>query len=660
MRAVDGIVSRGLAWVVAAVLAASLLAGRGLWAQEEANLVTNPGFEVLDDAGTPLGWAVPKPVYSLDETGPRSGTRALKFSNDDPARYQLATCRIAFTPGMRYEFEGWVRAEGIQGDDSGATLCMEWYDGQGKYLGGSYPSGVKDTQGAWTKVRGTTGRTPDTAASVSVTCYVRRGMTGTAWFDDVTVRPYRAPLITGLTADRYRGTYDGGEAEILVGLEVPQEGGRAVDIALTATLVDAAGTAHGQPRLLRPEPGLAVVRLDTTPLPAGAYTLRVAATGGDGRYSGQGQARLRRVEGPVARRVSIDEFGRVIADGRPFFPLGTYWSGVSDEHLALYAASPFNCLMPYGAADPAQMDAIHRHGLKIIYSIKDYYAGTRWAPKAIQTVADERPAVEKTVLAHRDHPALLAWYLNDELPADMIDRLAAHQEWLEELDPDHPTWVVLYQVDEVRHYLSSFDVIGTDPYPIPSRPAAMALDWTRRTHQAGFGRRAVWQVPQIFNWGAYRKGAEREASRAPTALEMRSMAWQCIAGGANGLIFYSWFDLWKMNDVEPFEQRWAEVTAMAADIRRMIPVLLSVEPVPAVVVTGPAAVASRQWSLDGALYVLVVNSGTDEAAAQVALPGGLASVTAEVGTATLDPAEKAVGVTLGALEPCVLRITLKP
>ena len=316
--------------------------------------------------------------------------------------------------------------------------------------------------------------------------------------------------------------------------------------------------------------------------------------------------------------------------------------------------------MPYGAANPAQMDAIHRHGLKIIYSIKDYYAGTRWSPKSIQTEADERPAVEKTVLAYRDHPALLAWYLNDELPAAMIGRLAAHQEWLEELDPDHPTWVVLYQVDEVRRYLASFDVVGTDPYPIPSRPAAMALDWTRRTHQAGFGRRAVWQVPQIFNWAAYRKGAEREASRAPTALEMRSMAWQCIAGGANGLIFYSWFDLWKMNASEPFEQRWAEVTAMAAEIREMVPVMLSVEPVPAITVTGPAAVASRQWSREGAVYVLLVNSGTDAATAQVALPSALDRVTTAVGTAALNLAEKAVGVTLGALEPCMLKITLKP
>jgi len=644
-------------WGLAAVLSTPLLPA--LRAQDEGNLVANPGFEALDDKGRPTGWNLPQPVYSVAADVARSGTHSLKFVNDDPKRYQLSSFPIAFAAGQRYEFEVWIRAEGIQGEDSGATLCMEWYDAQGKYLGGSYPAGVKDTAGNWVKVRGVTGKTPDTTARCSVTCYARRGMTGTAWFDDVAVRPYRAPLLTGLTADRYRATYAGGPAEVFVGLEIPQAGGQAVAVEVTASLLDSAGKPLAAPTLSRPRPELAVVRLDTTPLAPGTYSVRVTATGGEGAYKGEGEVRLQRVAQPVSRRVSIDEYGRVIADGQPFFPLGTYWSGVNEDHLKLYAASPFNCLMPYGGATPEQMDAIARHGLKIIYSIKDYYAGTTWCPKTIQKEADERPAVEKTVTTHRQHPALLAWYLNDELPADMVGRLAAHQQWLEELDPDHPTWVVLYQVDDVRRYLSSFDAIGTDPYPIPQKPASMALDWTRKTHQACFGRRAVWQVPQIFNWAAYRKGAEREACRPPTALEMRSMAWQCIAGGANGLVFYSWFDLWKMKETEPFEQRWAEVTAMAADIRRLFPVLLSVEPVPELKITAPAEVASRTWSLDGTLYLLLVNSGTTKVDVGVTLPAAPASVAAELGAPVHAQDGNSLRVAIEPLEPCVLKLTLK-
>ena len=34
--------------------------------------------------------------------------------------------------------------------------------------------------------------------------------------------------------------------------------------------------------------------------------------------------------------------------------------------------------------------------------------------------------------------------------------------------------VLRSQVDDVRRYLPSFDVIGTDPYPIPQKPVGMA------------------------------------------------------------------------------------------------------------------------------------------------------------------------------------------
>ena len=37
--------------------------------------------------------------------------------------------------------------------------------------------------------------------------------------------------------------------------------------------------------------------------------------------------------------------------------------------------------------------------------------------------------------------------------------LEAHQQWLEELDPGHPTWIVLYQVGQLQLYRKTFDVV---------------------------------------------------------------------------------------------------------------------------------------------------------------------------------------------------------
>jgi hypothetical protein len=70
--------------------------------------------------------------------------------------------------------------------------------------------------------------------------------------------------------------------------------------------------------------------------------------------------------------------------------------------------------MPYGSPDRQQMDLAHKPGLKVIYSIKDWYAGSQWCPPSIRTIGDEEPQVRARVREFRNHPALLAWYLNDE------------------------------------------------------------------------------------------------------------------------------------------------------------------------------------------------------------------------------------------------------
>ena len=156
--------------------------------------------------------------------------------------------------------------ENVQGDDSGATLCMEWYDANQTYLGGSYPSGAKGTTAGWKRVHGVSGRVPERAARGTVTCYVRRGMTGTAWFDDVAVRRYYPPLITGMTADRHRATYAGEPAEIIVGLESEVASGPGTDLALDAVLLADTDAPVAPIAIRPPQPDLAVLRVDTAPL----------------------------------------------------------------------------------------------------------------------------------------------------------------------------------------------------------------------------------------------------------------------------------------------------------------------------------------------------------------------------------------------------------
>lgn len=582
---------------VAAVLILLGVPALALSASQDAgaNLVNNPSFEQASPGKImPDGWSGSPQVYSLDRSAGRTGTTALKFVNDQPQRYCLCSQKVPVQPGWKCRFSVWVKTRDVVGEDSGATICMQWSDKQGKWLGGSHPSGVKGTHD-WTRVAAVA-RVPEEAGSVSVTCYVRKGMTGTAWFDDVeVVRIVDPPMQSMVLSPNYRGriTAEGSkEARIGVRLNLTDYDYRPESLLVSMVLRAETGgniiwqstsawhsrgarsSASTFPATLSDQ-GSFAVPVDT--LLPGKYDLAVTLEGPTGKHLQTEHHTLVRTPDDFRPKVSIDHRRRLTVDGKPFFPLGMYWSSISEKNLQVYSQSKFNCIMPYGSPSREQMDLAQKYGIKVIYSIKDWYAGTHYCPKSIKSAADEEPQVRARVQAFRDHPALLAWYLNDELSQKYLPQLEAHQRWVAEEDPHHPTWAVLYQYREVSAYRNTFDVIGTDPYPIGRKPASMAAEWTAETFRQVDRSRPLWQVAQLHNWANYAKNeAERKGGRTPTYDEMRSMAWQCIAEGATGLVFYCWHDIHRNPDVS-FETQWEGLKRIAAEIDQMAPILLDEE-----------------------------------------------------------------------------------
>ncbi|HOX37343.1 MAG TPA: hypothetical protein PL033_05070 [Candidatus Brocadiia bacterium] len=632
------------------------------------DIAPNPGFDELDHAGNPVAWTLKPPVYSLSVESPRGGLKCLRFENADPKNYVLCSSPIELKIGSCYEFSVWVRTENVEGEDTGATICVEWWGRDGGYLGGAYPAGVKGTSAEWTLVRGHTAKVPENTALSTVACYVRKGMTGKAWWDDVVIKEYVPPLLDALVTNKYRDMTDGGPVLVKAGVNLKHHNIQPERVMARLDLKDANGKTLKKMNPTIISEGEIVFSVDSSELAPGDYTLECEARIRYSRAKGGASRRLRKVARLPERKAWIDDHQRLILDGKPFFPLGTYWGGVKASEAEIYAKSPFNCVMPYGGASREMLDLLDSNGVKVIYSVKDLYSGTKFSPKEIQTEQDERRAIEETLAKVGNHPGVIAWYINDELPLEMLDRLAEHRDWMEELDPGRPTWVVLYQVTQVRGYIPTFDVIGTDPYPIPEKPPSMALDWARMTSDGVLGCRAVWMVPQIFNWASYREDPDdRREYRAPTLDEMRSMAWQCIAGGANGLIFYSWFDLWRMSadkqsggraeKPEPFDERWKDVTAMAAEIERFFPVLLSVAAAPTpIAVEGSKSVAWRIYGKDGFTYLVAVNSGREPAEATFRFAGKISEVKVELGAETMSADGGAMTASFSPLEAKVVRL----
>ena len=619
--------SVALTWLVALPLS---LGATVKGSEGEANLAEHVSFEQPGVKATlPAGWHGDAAVFGRDTNVARTGTASLRFTNDDPSRYRLASQQVPLEPGRTYRYSGWVKTKEIAGSDSGATFCIEWSDNSGKWLGGSYATGISGTND-WTRITGVAS-VPDEAGRCAFSCYVRRGMTGTAWFDDVEiVRVFQPPMRSMITSPVYRGriTATGPKTiQAVARLNLRDCDVPLADLRLQAVLLTAAGgspLAQSETKPAGEQNRVELARLALKPdnLAPGEYRVQIALLDANGKTLQTDEHELTCTPQAFQPKSCIDPHRRLLVDGKPFFPLGMYFSGMKEDELRQYADSRFNCLMPYGSPNRQQMDLADELGLKVIYSIKDWYHGSRWCPKSITSPDDEEPMVRARVQEFRDHPALLAWYLNDELPQTFLPRLEAHQRWVAEEDPDHPTWVVLYQYDQVAAYVRTFDVIGTDPYPIGRKPASMAGAWTAETFRQVEGARPMWQVPQIFNWGNYAKNdADRSKGRTPTCDEIRSMAWQCIAEGATGLVFYSWFDLKRNPDVD-FEQQWTGLKRLAAEIDRMAPIILSIEPA-AVTVDGgvsPAWLHCLVRLHGGKLYVIAVNDGDGEGEVTFRLP----------------------------------------
>jgi len=583
----------------------------------ERNLVPNPGLELDADAnGLPDGWNLPPGQCAWDADAKHSGARSLRFTNTDRDVYRLVTAPVALIPGVRYRIAAWVKGKDVRnGDvhDQGAGLCLEWMDAAGNWLGGHYPS-CKPGTFDWTQLEGETGAVPATAARGHVVLYLRQKNTGTAWFDDVEVRAVRGlPLLVRLVAPAYRAAVEAPTKGKTIGVEVslnrrehdlPPRG-----LQLRLSLPDAAFPPRPAPEDDQP----ARLSWELPELPAGTHPLVVRLLSGEEALAEEKIA-LHVVE-PSARAVTLDGQGRLLVEGKPFFPLGLYLGPTEDEHLARIAEAGFNTILCYGygaGKDPrAYLDRAAKHGLKVIYSIKDFYENSKWYPKQGKT--SDLDLMRKYVTDLRDHPALLAWYTNDELGPIWMPKLQAAYDLVCELDPGHPAFQVLCVPSQNRLYYGVTDVLGVDPYPIPRHPVTMVGEWMETAREAMSAAKPVWCVPQIFQWANYSKNPK---DREPTFAEKRAMIYLALIHRAQGLVGYSYYDLLKGDDKAVFARRWGEVSAIAADVRRLIPALLEGREAGA---DRESAVRYRVLEAGGAAYAIVVNTHGD-AAADIAIP----------------------------------------
>ena len=608
--------------------------------------LTNAGFHETDGKGGAVGWSH-HPNWHAEKAG-HNGSGGMVWECASAAAFKSGGPgqRVTLKPGKRYDFHALVKTDGVvtqrKSIYQGLTVCVECYGADGKMMFYDMARPTVSGTSDWTRVSGVTREIPDGVAESYLRALAKRCVSGRGAVDNMYLAEHDTPPVEGVFPHVYRREATGGKVRFSASINADVHENRLEDHSVEFTYVAVDGKRVTVPgRVVSPVE--AVAMLDTSLFAFGTNDV-VCALYLKGKEIGSASVPFAHLAKPTSRRVYIDRHLRTIVDGKPFFPLGMcYWGKVTKDGLERYAEGPFNCLNTSWSMQPEQLELCREKGLLAICGLE----------KGFDQPDEGKAWLTERVNAMKSHPAVMGWFVSDEQPIADIPKMRRRQGWMESLDPDHPTWFALDTVREARHYLGTADVIGLDPYPIPTKPIGLVYSTTCRGVTNTFGAMPNWQFPQAFGWG-WLKRRETKGQRAPTQKEMANMGWQAMAGGANGLVFYAYQHLSEPHDdpEDAFEPAWARTKAMAVEFKKYIDVFLSVDPAPAAS-SSNGNVAVRTWRHAGDTYLLVVNCTADAQSATITLSEEAGSlVSSDFGSAPMI-AGKALDV---ALEPIGYRM----
>ena len=573
----------------------------------------NAGFHQTDGKGGAVGWSH-HPNWHAEKAGHNgSGALVWECASESEIKNGGPGQEVTLKPGKRYDFSAIIKADNLvtqrKSPYQGLTIYVEGYDAKGKWMfGDTARPAVAGTSSDWVKVEGVTREIPEGVDKAYFRVIAKRCISGRGAVDNMFLAERETVAVEGVFPHVYRRESTGGPVRFSASINSDVHENRIEDYAAKFTYVAAGGkrvTLDGKVV----SPVEAVATLDTSLFALGTNDVVCTLFLRD-KEIGSASVPFAHLAKPTPRRVYIDRHLRTIVDGKPFFPLGMiHWGNVTKENIERYAEGPFNCLDTRWRMPREHLDICHAKGLLVTCGVDNGFDH-----------ADEgRKWLTERVNALKDHPALMGWFVSDELPLSDLPMLKRRQGWMEALDPDHPTWYAQDVVREARHYLGVADVIGLDPYPIPTKPIGLVYSTECQAVTNTFGAVAKWMIPQAFGWG-WLKRRETKGQRAPTQKEMANMGWQSIAGGANGLIFYAYQHLSEPHDdpEDAFEPAWARTKAMAEEFKKYVDVFLSVDPAPAAS-SSNGDVAVRTWRYKGDTYLLAVNCTTNAQAATLAL-----------------------------------------
>lgn len=593
--------------VISALIAVAL---DGMSAAAE-NIVENGDFRHGSQ-----GWSVPKTGWKVVSGEGMDGDGALVWENDDPSYYAFPAYHFKGRPGAVYRFRGLIREDSLKGNST--MIGFEWSSSEGKWMGGAYGRAVFDNdvsvKDGWVKYEVTTSPMPADIGRIAVFAAVRKGAVGRVRFGGFEVYEEVLDPLVFFVSSVLRDEAARGPVGFFAGLHVDLANNTLSDYVAEVDYRDANGVRQTR-KADEFAVERAVFRMEAEDLALGRQDILFRLRLKSGQTVATKALPFTRHKEMPRRRIAFDSARRLIVDGKPFFPLGMYGCPEDEEGIKKYLEAPFNFTTLYGLAGRKRLDPYAAHGIYVATDVRfliDGYDAT-FKGVAAKTREQSRAAIKAKVEEIGNHPALLLWYLTDEVSYCHIPNVAAANAYFHELDPEHPTYSVQDNPGDCQWYLPCCDVMATDCYPIGNgRPISKVGEWVKLADEKMGGFRPAWKVPQAFDWSWFFKGKdlERPDLRFPEREELANMTWQAIAAGANGICYYdfAWMQKSFRDCAAGFDAAWASVKSVANDLKRMEPTILSdpseLKPTDPL----PAETYFRAWKDGAGERVLFVNA----------------------------------------------------
>ena len=268
---------------------------------------------------------------------------------------------------------------------------------------------------------------------------------------------------------------------------------------------------------------------------------------------------------------------------REFFPFGAY-AGPPDSssahqyqhrqtfgimarhHLNFFLAGaparrPGRWLEDGASRLPAIVPAAEENGIRV--NLRMRRGTVMFSESGAEGIAAwARPITEQI----RDRDAVVGYDVGDERPLSALHDLVACIAVLKRLDPERPAMLTFWDPVSVRGYSPYVPVNVSDIYPLrpdSGQTGAYMFEWCRRVARDTDNKRH-WIILQSFGNAPWR--APR-GYICPTPAELRLMTWASLAGGARGIVYYSFsYDRYKM-----LADQWGNPTDLLREIRRLGP-----------------------------------------------------------------------------------------